>query len=41
MPQDTQEPGGKPVMHTLYIAMDIHKNFIQAAAMDKAVTNIS
>jgi hypothetical protein len=41
MPQDMQEPGGDPIMRTLYIGMDIHKNFIQAAAMDKAVTNIS
>jgi transposase len=36
MLQDTQEPGGDPVMRTTYVGMDIHKNFIQAAAMDEA-----
>jgi predicted NBD/HSP70 family sugar kinase len=37
MPQDTQKnQGGDPrFMRTLYIGMDIHKNFIQAAAMDE------
>ena len=35
---DTHNSGGDPVMRTLYVGMDIHKNFIQVTAMDETGT---